>query len=323
MSTILVTGVAGFIGSNLAAALIARGDEVKGLDNLSQGSRRNLAGLLTHPRFEFHEDDVRDEARVAELVGSVDCVVHLAAYKIPRYGNALATLQINWLGAQNVLCSAARERRRVVLASTSDVYGRNPELPFTESSDLWMGPSNVRRWSYAVSKMFDEHLAFAYRESAGLPVTVVRFFGGYGPHQSTSWWGGPQAVFIEAALDNLPMEIHGDGLQTRSFTYVDDHVEGLLRCIDTSAAVGEVFNLGTTDEITIRSLAELVWELAGRGEPLFSMKSYRSFGKYQDVRRRVPDNSKAARLLDFSPRFGLRDGLEKTIAWQRSLRDSR
>lgn len=318
-TTVLITGVAGFIGSNLAESLLKRGYRVIGLDNLSQGFLRNVAEFQNHAAFTFHKNDVRNSQIVDELVRQADCVVHLAAFKIPRYGNAMDTLVINTHGTRNILRAAARRGCRVVIASTSDVYGRNPGVPFHEDSDLWMGPSSVRRWAYAVSKMYDEHLCFAYQEEHSLPVVIMRFFGGYGPRQNTTWWGGPQAVFINAALHDEPMEIHGDGRQTRSFTYISDHVDGVIRCIERDGALGQVFNLGNTEEITIFDLAMLVWRLAGKGEPKYELVSYRSFGKYEDVRRRVPDIFKARKFLEFEPQVGLEEGLLKTIAWQRSV----
>jgi UDP-glucose 4-epimerase len=321
MTTVFITGVAGFIGSNLAETLLKRGYRVIGLDNLSQGLLRNMAEFQGHPAFEFHQADVRDARAVGELVGRSDGVVHLAAFKIPRYGNAMDTLKINTHGTHNILDAAARRGCRVVVASTSDVYGRNPEIPFHEESDLWMGPSSVKRWSYAISKIYDEHLCFTYQEKFGLPVVVLRFFGGYGPRQNTTWWGGPQSVFIDAALKDEAMEIHGDGRQTRSFTFISDHVDGIIRCLEQDAAVGEVFNLGNVEEITIFDLAMLVWRLAGKGEPKYKLISYRNFGKYEDVRRRVPDITKARRTLGFEPQTNLEEGLLKTIEWQRSLEE--
>jgi UDP-glucose 4-epimerase len=182
-----------------------------------------------------------------------------------------------------------------------------------------MGPTSVKRWAYAVSKLYDEHLAFAYSAERGAAVTILRFFGGYGPRQHPSWWGGPQAVFIDAALRDAEMEIHGDGLQTRSFTYIGDHVDGIVRAIERREAVGEIFNLGDAREIAILDLARLVWRLAGQGPPKYRLVSYRTFGRYEDVRRRVPDASKAARLLGFEPRVSLEEGLPPTIAWHRTL----
>jgi UDP-glucose 4-epimerase len=318
MKTVLITGVAGFIGSNLAEHLLGRGYRVAGIDNLSQGDFRNIESLLTHSAFEFHKLDVRYAGELKHLIGKSDCVVHLAAFKIPRYGNAMDTLVINTHGTRNVLEGATQNKCRVVLASTSDVYGRNPNVPFNEESDLWLGPTTVKRWAYASSKLYDEHLCFAYRDKFGVPIVIVRLFGGYGPRQNTTWWGGPQAVFIQAALQDLPMEIHGDGMQTRSFTYIADHVDGLTKCIESDKAAGEVFNLGNTEEIRIYDLATLIWGLAAKGEPKYNFVSYRTFGKYEDVERRVPDISKARRILGFEPSTGLKDGLARTIEWQKS-----
>jgi UDP-glucose 4-epimerase len=315
----LITGAAGFIGSNLSEALLARNWDVIGLDNLSQGTRDNLQDVLPSPAFQLIEGDVRDAELVARWVREVDAVVHLAAFKIPRYGNTLETLEVNSRGTWNVLRAAAERGCRTVVASTSDVYGNNPVLPFHESSDLFLGPTSVRRWAYATSKLVDEHLVFAFQEAAGLPAVAVRFFGGYGPRQNPSWWGGPQAAFIAAALRNEAMQIHGDGKQTRSFTYVMDHVDGLIRCLESEQAPGEVFNLGHNHEITILELAKLVWSLVRDDEPKIEFVSYTNFGKYQDVRRRVPDCSKARDLLGFRARTELEEGLQRTVDWQRSI----
>lgn len=312
---ILITGVAGFIGSNLAERLLALGHSVVGFDNLSQGSLRNLKPFDGDPRFRLQIGDVRDLAAVETLVADTDCVVHLAAFKIPRYGNAMDTMVVNTHGGRNVLKAAAARGVRVVFASTSDVYGRNPVVPFGEGSDLWIGPSHVRRWAYAVSKLYDEHLSFAYHHERGLPIVVVRLFGGYGPRQNPTWWGGPQSVFIDAAVRGEPMEIHGDGQQTRSFTYVTDHVDGFVRCIERPEAIGQVFNIGSTEEITIQDLALTIWRLAGSGPPKLKVIPYEAFGSYQDVRRRVPELGKAASVLGFTPSVKLEDGLQRTIAW--------
>ncbi|MBP7828564.1 MAG: GDP-mannose 4,6-dehydratase [Kiritimatiellae bacterium] len=316
---ILITGAAGFIGSNLTLALLKRGYSVIGLDNLSQGRMDHLAACRDDPRFKFVQGDVRDGAAVREQVGAADAVFHLAAYKIPRYGNAMDTLRINTHGTRQILEAAAQRGCRVIFASTSDCYGRNPHIPFHEHSDLWMGPSTVKRWAYAISKMYDEHLCHALMDEKKLRFTVVRFFGGYGPHQHLSWWGGPQSVFIDAALRGHPMDIHGDGQQTRSFTYIDDHVNGLILCLEREEACHQVFNLGNTREISIQDLALLVWRLAGSGEPQLKRISYRSFGKYEDVMRRVPDISKARALLGFEPKTDLEEGLRVTIDWQRRV----
>jgi UDP-glucose 4-epimerase len=314
-----ITGVAGFIGSNLTDALLARGHAIVGLDNLSMGSLGNLEHLKSSADFEFHKIDVRDRAAMRTVFGQVDCIIHLAAFKIPRYGKAIETLEINSEGGKNVLEIGRDGNRRVILASTSDIYGKNPALPFTESSDSVLGPTNVPRWSYAVSKLFDEHLALAYHSSYGLPVTILRFFGSYGPRQHLSWWAGPQSVFISAVLKNEPVEIHGDGSQTRSFTYISDLVDGIVRAAEYGRSPAAIFNLGNTEEITILRLAEMVYQLCGVSHPLqLKMVPYAAIGgKYEDVLRRIPDITWAHAELGFTPVVSLQEGLSKTIAWQR------
>lgn len=314
---ILITGVAGFIGSNLAQALLERGHEVAGLDNLSQGFLMNMAQFQRHPRFTFYENDIRDEKAVEIAIRDCDVVVHLAAFKIPRYSDALDTLLINSQGTDTVLKVAACQKAKVVVASTSDVYGKNPQIPFCEDSNLVIGQPQVKRWSYAISKMFEEQLLFAYHDRFGIDGVCLRFFGGYGPNQNLSWWGGPQSVFIDAALDNKDIPVHGDGLQTRSFTYISDHVEGITAVIEKDEANNKVFNLGNTYEITIRGLAEEIWRLVHEEEPpKIEYIPYATFGKYEDVIRRVPDISLARTLLGFQPKVDLSTGLKRTILWQ-------
>ena len=317
--TVLVTGAAGFLGSNLCRVLLDGGHAVRAVDNLSQSTMLNVEPLLAEDRFRFAKDDVRDEAAMRELAGGASAIVHLAAFKIPRYGNALDTLLVNTHGTESMLKAAAAVGARLVFASTSDVYGKNPRLPFAETDDLYLGETSVKRWAYATSKIVDEHLCFAYQQERGVPVTILRFFGSYGPGQNRTWWGGPQSVFIDAALRGKEMDVHGDGQQTRSFTYVDDTVDGIVRALFSPRAVGEIFNIGNTKPVTIQALAELVWRLAGEGEPKIRRVSYQAFGRYEDVRARVPEIAKAREILGFEPRFGLEDGLRRTIDWQRSV----
>ncbi|MBI4169137.1 MAG: GDP-mannose 4,6-dehydratase [Acidobacteria bacterium] len=315
---VLVTGVAGFIGSNLLERLLRGGYEVTGADNLSQSDGSNLAEFAGHPHFRFEKADVRDLQAVRALARGVDAIIHLAAYKIPRYGNRCETLEVNTQGTANILRVAADGQRRVLFASTSDVYGKNPTLPFSERSDLWLGGPSIARWAYAASKIYDEHLCLAYSEERAVPVSIVRYFGSYGPKQHLTWWGGPQAVFIGCALKGKPLPIHGDGLQTRSFTYVTDTVEGTLRVLESADAVGKAVNIGNSQEISVLDLAKLIWTLAGEGAPRLEFVSYRSFaGRYEDVRRRVPDTTLARSLLGFEARVPLVEGLQATIAWQR------
>jgi UDP-glucose 4-epimerase len=317
---ILVTGVAGFLGSHLLDRLLSAGHRVVGIDNLAMGKLDNIAACLDNDMFQFLERDVTDAAAFEALDDDFDCLVHLAAFKIPRYGKAIDTLRINYRGTENVLEFARRLESKCVLASTSDVYGRNPEIPFREDSASVLGSSKVSRWAYAVSKLFDEHLAFAYQEAFGIPVTLLRFFGSYGPRHHLSWWGGPQSVFIDAVLNDREITIHGDGLQTRSFTYVSDTVAGIYAAIARPEANGEVINIGSTHEINILELAHLIKRLSNTpGEIKLRFVPYESFtgGKYEDVRRRVPDVSLCERLLGVRAAVGLEEGLRRTIEWQR------
>jgi UDP-glucose 4-epimerase len=315
---IAITGVAGFVGSNLAERLVARGDEVHGIDDLSHGSLENLEAVAGNPRFRFLKGTILDGPAVESVAEGADVLVHLAAGKIPRYGDALDTLVTNGEGGMQVLRACrARSVRRMVLASTSDCYGRNPQVPFSEESASVLGGPHVRRWSYAISKMFEEQALFAYRERYGLEAVILRLFGGYGPRQNLTWWGGPQSVFIGAALKGEPLEVHGTGLQTRSFTYVDDMVEGFVRAADVPAAAGQMLNLGSDREISIEDLARMVWRLVRDDEPRIRKVPFQSFGRYEDVERRIPDNRLAASVLGFTPSVPLETGLPRTIEWQR------
>jgi UDP-glucose 4-epimerase len=319
---ILVTGAAGFIGSNLVAELLRRGHTVVGLDNLSQGSRLNLVEIADQPSFEFHEADIRDESAMLAAAEGCDVIVHLAAYKIPRYGDAYETLMINGFGSEIVAQTAARTGSKIVAASTSDVYGKNPQVPFSEDMDSVIGNPHVKRWAYAISKMFEEQLLLACHDRFGIDVVLLRFFGGYGPNQNLTWWGGPQAVFIEKALDGEALPVHGDGQQTRSFTYISDHIDGIVAAVEKHEADNLVVNIGAEKEITIKALAELIWRLVhGEDSPAqLETIPYASFGKYEDVIRRVPDITRARELLGFEPKVDLETGLRTTIEWQTERR---
>jgi UDP-glucose 4-epimerase len=320
--TILVTGAAGFIGSNLVAELLRRGHSVVGLDNLSQGLRRNLDDVAENPLFELRESDIRDKEAMLEAAAGCEVIVHLAAYKIPRYSDAYETLMINGFGSEIVAQTAARTGAKIVAASTSDVYGKNPQVPFSEDMDSVIGNPHVKRWAYAVSKMFEEQLLLACHERFGNDVVLLRFFGGYGPNQNLTWWGGPQAVFIEKALDGEPLPVHGDGSQTRSFTFVRDHVAAIAAAVESARADNLVVNVGSEEEISIASLAELIWRLVhGENSPAqIEWIPYETFGRYEDVVRRVPDISRARELLGFEPKVDLETGLRETIRWQAGLR---
>jgi len=324
--TVVVTGAAGFLGSHLTDTLLARGHRVIAIDNLSHGQLSNLEEARKNPRCSFHQLDVCDLEAFRRGAAGANAVVHMAAYKIPRYGKAEETLLINSKGGHNALEVAAEYGAKFVLASTSDVYGRNSAIPFSEESESVLGPSTVARWGYAVSKLFDEHLAFAFADSRKIPVTIIRIFGSYGPRHALSWWGGPQSVFIDCILNGEPITIHGDGLQTRSFTYVSDTVSGFVAATEMNEASGEIYNIGNSREISILELARMIHRLSGSANPLnLQFVPYNEISqgrKYEDVRRRVPDTAKAAGKLGFRAKVDLEEGLKITIEWQKRIRET-
>jgi UDP-glucose 4-epimerase len=316
---VLVTGVAGFIGSNLAETLLARSYGVLGIDDLSAGRIDNISTLLGNPRFRFVQGDVTDKESVDHLVRQTSCTVHLASAKIPKYGDALRTLTVNVQGTHNVLQAAAKYRRKVIFASTSDVYGKNSR--FDEEADIILGPSVVRRWAYAVSKAYDEQLCLAYAESHGLKVAILRYFNAYGPNHDLTWRGGPQSVFIDSILRDREVVIHGDGTQTRCFTYVSDIIQGTILAMEREEANGEIFNIGNDKtEISIVGLADLIARLSNKPGPRMKFVPHEElFGRYEEVLTRRPDIGKARRVLGYAPEVGLQEGLKMTIEWQRKL----
>lgn len=321
MKRVGITGAAGFIGSHLTDRLLSEGVEVVGVDDLSRGSLLNVKDALDHPAFRFEVLDCTKRRELRQVFDGCDAIVHLAAQKIPRYGGALMTLEANVAGV-NAACSAALSLDAdLVLASTSDVYG-NATPPFAEDGPLVLGPPTTRRWAYAVSKLYDEHVALALVEERGLKVSILRLFGSYGPRNHPSWWGGPQAAFFETFLDGDTIEIHGDGQQIRTFTYVSDTVDGFVRTLRTPEARGEVINIGGSTPTPILELAALVQATVGIPQPLRArFVPYEALpGKYQDVRNRVPDTTKARRLLGFEAQVRLADGLARTLEWHRERR---
>lgn len=318
---ILITGVAGFIGSNLASRLLGLGYDVTGVDNFTYGHERNISVFRTHTIFRF----IKGALESPECLYSerADIIVHLASQKIPRYTNSHRTLEDNLNNLRKIVSKCISDKSRLIYASTSDVYGKNPEVPFTEESSLVLGPTNVKRWAYAVSKIHGEHYIIACSDEFGLEYTIARFFGAYGPNQNLTWWGGPQSVFIAKSLNREEMEIHGDGRQTRTFTYIDDTVDALVRIIENRSSDNNVFNVGTTEncEISVVSLATMIWKMIhGQGsEPPLKFIPYASFGNYEDVMARVPDITKIRNMLGFNPVWGLEEGMKKTIEWQKRV----
>jgi UDP-glucose 4-epimerase len=314
---VLLTGGAGFIGSHLTDALLARGYSVTCVDDLSMGSVENIRHNLDHPRYSFLQFDIRDLSQLLSAGEGCDAVAHLAAFKIPRYSSAYQTLTINIEGARCALELARVNKAKFVLASTSDVYGKNPRLPFHEESDLLLGPSTSRRWSYAVTKLYDEHLSYAYQDEYDLRVAILRYFGAYGERQYLDWWGGPQGVFLEAIAKDEPIEIHGEGTQTRCFIYIKELAEATARAIERDSTNGEILNIGTAEEISIIDMARLMHRLSGvPGDLNIRYVPYSALSKnYEDVNRRVPDLTKMVRLLEFEPGVSLEEGMKRLWDW--------
>jgi len=320
MKTVLITGGAGFLGSHLSRHLLHKGFKVVSVDDFSHGDRNNVTGLRDFPQFSFHEGDVLDREFLINVSEGADILVHFASYKIPREGNALKAVEVNTKGTETVL-EVARERKiRMLFGSTDDVYGKNPELPFSEESALVIGSSKSVRWSDAISKMYSEQLCFAYQDAYEVPINILRFSIIYGPWQRGDWWGGPQGVFIEKALKKEPIPIHGDGLQVRNFTYISDAVEGVLKVIDKEEVRGEVLNIGSFEHVRILDLAYQIWHLVGNSEkPDIEFIDYPDLCQdYEDVRVRDLDLTKARCLLDYAPKMGMEEGLKRTIDWFRS-----
>lgn len=317
---VIVTGVAGFIGSNLGNALLNLKHEVIGIDDLSHGSLENIGGILPHKNFTFINENINNEEILKNLKG--DVLVHLASQKIPRYTNALITLEENSAMLKSVITKCLADKIKLVFASTSDIYGKNPDIPYSETSNSLLGPTTVKRWAYAISKIYSEQNIIANNDEHGLEYTIMRFFGSYGPNQNLTWWGGPQSVFIANTLANKPLEIHGDGMQSRTFTYIEDTIQGILKCIFEEKARNEIFNIANDpkEEITILELGKLIWNLIhGPGsEPLIDFIPYKTFGNYEDVRRRVPNIDKIKTVLNFIPKVSLKEGMIKTIDWQKN-----
>jgi len=316
----LITGGAGFIGSHLAERLVAAGEQVILLDDLSTGRLDNLAALEGHPRMEFVQGSVLDEELVDQLVQRADGVYHLAAAVGVDWvlRHPLRSLETNIHGTENVLRACAPHRRRVLIASTSEVYGKNDKDALAEDDDRLLGSGRLSRWFYAAAKSIDEAFALAYFREHGLPVTVVRLFNTVGPRQ-TGRYGMVVPRFVHWALRNEPIRVYGDGQQTRCFTNVHDVVRALVALMDAPRAIGEIVNIGQSHEVRILDLARRVVELAeSRSEiklvPYHADEAYgaRAVG-YEDMRRRVPDTSKLLSLTGFVPRVSLDQTLREII----------
>ena len=316
---VLVTGGAGYIGSHLVDALIKRGDEVLVFDNLSTGRIENVRHLLGLPAFHFINDSILNEALLERFIPSMDLIFHLAAAVGVRniLHDPLAAINTNVRGTEVVLGLAFKYWKRLVLASSSEIYGKASHVPFREDDDRVLGSTGVARWSYSMSKAIDEHFALAYAVK-GLPISIVRYFNSYGPRLDERGYGSVVANFIRQALRGDPITVHGDGKQTRCFTYIEDTVAGTLLAGEAKEAVGEAFNIGSTSETSILGLAKTIKRLARSKSPVRFNPYEAYYGEgFEDTRRRVPSVDKAKRRLGFTPRVDLEAGLKKTIGWCR------
>jgi UDP-glucose 4-epimerase len=313
----LITGGAGFVGSHLADRLVGRGDEVWIIDDLSTGSIYNIEHLKGHTKFNYVIDTILNTPVLAELVDRCDVVVHLAAAVGVKLivESPVRTIETNVRGTEAVLAVAEKKKRHVVIASTSEVYGKTDRIPFHEDDDLVLGATTIGRWSYACSKAIDEYLALAYWKERGLPVTVVRLFNTVGPRQ-TARYGMVLPTFVQQALANRPITVYGDGQQSRSFTYVDDMIEALLRLMGNDACLGEVFNIGNDKEITIENLARLVRERTGSSSEIVYVPYDQAYeAGFEDMPRRVPDVSKLNRVTGFRPSTSIEETVDRVAAY--------
>lgn len=311
---VLITGGAGFIGSHLSDAYLERGDEVYVIDDLSTGSIENIQHLKSHPKFHYTIDSVHNQPVVAELVDQCDVIFHLAAAVGVKLivESPVRTIETNVRGTEVVLALANKKKKKVLVASTSEVYGLSTEVPFREDGNLVMGATTKGRWSYACSKAIDEFLALAYWREKKLPTIVVRLFNTVGPRQ-TGQYGMVIPTFVKQALAGRPLTVYGDGQQTRCFGYVGDVVEALVNLMDHPAAVGQVFNIGSSEEVTIMQLAERVKELTQSESDIVRVPYDEAYEEgFEDMPRRVPDISKVSALVNFQPRMSL-DGILHSV----------
>ncbi|MFH1045740.1 MAG: SDR family NAD(P)-dependent oxidoreductase [Candidatus Omnitrophota bacterium] len=322
MKTVLITGVAGMIGSHLADELLAKGYKVLGLDNLSVGKRENIAQNLANPRFTFKKVDIRDYKKLQDSCKGIhlDAIVHLtASKKISEEGSALDVLTNNVRPTENTLALAQKKKCKFILGSTSDVYGVSADIPFKEEGNLLLGAPTAKRWAYAASKMYAEHLAFAYYKERNVPVIVLRYFGAFSPRASFSWRGGHIPLFIDAVLQGRDIIIHGNGRQTRSMAYISDVISGTVLALENKKAVGNIFNIGSDEELSVIASAHLIKKLAGAGTKtkIRFVPIKKIFGDYREIKRRVPSLANSKRILGYRPKVSLQEGLAITIKARR------
>ncbi|MGD2072268.1 MAG: GDP-mannose 4,6-dehydratase [Candidatus Thorarchaeota archaeon] len=319
---VLITGVAGMIGSHLADSLLEEGHEVIGVDNLSYGHMRNIEHNLDNPKFKFFKYDVMVYKEMETCSENVDIIFHMAAVKKvgEHDGLSVSTLNVSGIGASNIFKVALENNCKVVLASTSDVYGVG-KVPFKEIDPPVIGPSYIRRWSYATAKLYSEQLAYAYYKDFNVPMVILRYCGAFS-HRSGLEFGGHIPLFIDAVLNDKEIIIHGDGSQTRPFSHINDAIKCTLLAAKNKKAIGQIFNVGGKGEISILDIALLIHEIADTGNPIklkyIPMKSV--FGEYKEIMRREIDMSKTEKILGFKQTISIREGLKMIIdKWRKKL----
>lgn len=321
---ILITGGSGFIGSHLAERLLNNGYQVTIIDDLSTGSAANIENLKTNKNFDYYFESIFNESLLRELVDKADVIFHLAAavgvFLIVE--SPVRTIETNVFGTELVLKYASLKKKRVIITSTSEVYGKASKIPFNEEDDLVLGPTTMGRWSYACSKALDEYLSIAYWREKKVPITIMRLFNTVGPRQSPSY-GMVIPRFVIASLENKPLYVFGDGLQSRCFTYVDDSVDALILSVFKDISIGEVYNIGNPEEVSIRNLASLIIEKVGSHSQIEFIPYSKAYGEgFEDMKRRVPDINKISNHLGFQPKHSLESIIDQTIEYFKKIKNS-
>jgi len=317
---VLITGGAGFIGSHLSEKLLENGDNVCIIDDFSTGNYRNIRHLVENEKFSFVHGSILDKYATERLVAKSNVIYHLAAAVGVKYiiENPLRSIQSNIHGTETILELASKWRQKVMIASTSEVYGKNGQIPYKENGDFLMGATTTSRWSYACTKALDEFMALAYFAEQDVPVVIVRFFNTCGPRQ-TGEYGMVIPRFVRNALLGEPLIVHGDGTQSRCFTYVGDAIKAIIALMDTKDAVGQIFNVGSTQEIQIRELAEKIIKMAGSSSTIEYIPYEHAYGQgFEDMKRRVPDISKIKNYIGWEPEVDLDELLSIIIEYEKN-----
>jgi len=318
--TNLVTGGAGFIGSHLCERLLERGDEVFVIDNLSTGSFNNIRHLKDKKKFHLIITETTDRKVLEPIIAQCDVIYHLAAAVgvMKIIAEPIRTIETNVLGTHTILTLAAKYNKKILISSTSEVYGKANSVPFKENDDCVLGPTLKSRWSYACSKMLDEFLAFAYYKEKGLPVIIVRLFNIVGPRQ-TGRYGMVIPRFVKQALEGKPITVFGDGKQSRCFLYVSEAVEALIKLTENEEAVGQVVNIGSTEEVTIEELARKVKQITNSSSEIIYVPYDEAYETgFEDMKRRIPDITKANKLIGFKPTKDIDFIIKSIIEWVKS-----